>query len=182
MDADTQQALDDFLLQHQNKAYKMAVALTHNRDDALELLQDSMLQLVQSYAQKPAEQWPLLFYRILQNRIRDFHRKQGLRRLFNRFKPIQDDNDDDAVAQSSDVRQPSPEQHCQNNDFHQQLLRALATLPLRQQQIFLLRAWQEFSTRETAWALGISPGSVKTHYSRAIRKLREQLGDRHATL
>ena len=59
----------------------------------------------------------------------------------------------------------------------EQVMEALKTLPLRQQQTFLLRAWQELSTRETAFALAISENSVKTHYARATRQLRRILGD-----
>jgi RNA polymerase sigma-70 factor (ECF subfamily) len=177
MDSATQRQLDDFLRQQQGKAYKMTYALTQNRDDALEIVQDAMLQLVQKYAGKPAADWPLLFYRILQNRIRDFHRKQNFRQLFGLFKANDEDSAQEAIERASDPYQPSPEQHVQNAGFHQHILQALKTLPLRQQQVFLLRAWQEFDTRETAYALGISPGSVKTHYSRALASMRTQLGE-----
>jgi len=177
MDTATQRKLDDFLRQQQGKAYKMTIALTQNRDDALEIVQEAMLQLVQKYAAKPAPEWPLLFYRILQNRIRDFHRRQKFRQLFGLFKSADEDSAQDAIERASDPHQPSPEQHLQNAGFHQDILQALKTLPLRQQQTFLLRAWQQFSTQETAYALGISPGSVKTHYSRALASLRTQLGE-----
>lgn len=182
MDADTRRRLNDFLQQQQGKAYRMTYVLTHNRDDALEIVQDAMLQLVQKYASKPAQEWPLLFYRILQNRIRDFHRKQNFRQLFGLFKSTADDEAQDIIERTCDPQQTTPEKELQNDGFRQDILQALNTLPLRQQQIFLLRAWQQFSTRETAWALGISPGSVKTHYSRALARLRTQLGEHYAAL
>ncbi len=75
LSASQRKRLDDFLAENENQAYKMAFALTHNRDDALELVQDSMFKLVQKYRHKPAEEWRLLLFRILQNRIRDFHRR-----------------------------------------------------------------------------------------------------------
>ena len=86
LSASQRRRLDGFLAENENQAYKMAFALTHNRDDALELVQDSMLKLVQKYRHKPPEEWRLLLFRILQNCIRDFHRRQGLRKFVQMFR------------------------------------------------------------------------------------------------
>ncbi len=171
MEPKTRQALDLFFRETEQKAYLMALALTHNPDDALELVQESMLRLVQKYRGRDAEEWGPLFFRILQNAVRDWFRKKKFRQLFGGLMP----GDDAEVAQA----QPSVEARLQLDDEMARVIEALEQLPLRQQQTFLLRAWQEFSTRETAFALSISENSVKTHYARATAQLRRLLGDRH---
>jgi RNA polymerase sigma-70 factor (ECF subfamily) len=171
MEQAIRQALDGFFRDSEQKAYLMAMALTKNHHDALELVQDSMLKLVQKYPHRDPEEWAPLFYRILQNAIRDWFRKQKFRQLLTGLMPWQAD-----AAESTKVA-ASAEEQLQLDDELLRVVRALEQLPLRQQQTFLMRAWQEFSTRETAFALSISENSVKTHYARATRQLRRILGD-----
>jgi RNA polymerase sigma-70 factor (ECF subfamily) len=176
LNADQRHALDEFLNQHQTRAYKMTYAMISHRDDALELVQDTMLKLVQNYAHKSPEEWSLLFFRILQNKIRDYHRRSPLRNLFRHW--FSDTTEDESEEQQfPDSQQESPEQHTVQEQNLEQIIQAVQSLPLRQQQTFLLRAWQGFSVSETAFALSISEGSVKTHYSRAQNQLRSIIGD-----
>lgn len=171
MDQPIRQALDVFFRDSEQKAYLMAMALTHNHHDALELVQDSMLKLVQKYRHRDPDEWGPLFYRILQNAIRDWFRKQKFRQVLTGLMPWQ------AIPAQAESVAASAEDQVLLDDELQRVVRALNQLPLRQQQTFLMRAWQEFSTRETAFALAISENSVKTHYARATRQLRRILGE-----
>lgn len=53
----------------------------------------------------------------------------------------------------------------------------VAKLPIRQREVFILRHWHGFSTEETAELLSLDAGTVKTHLSRSIAKLKAELGD-----
>ena len=57
----------------------------------------------------------------------------------------------------------------------ERVMAALRALPDRQRQVIALRIFLDFDTQATADALGIAPGTVKSHLSRATAALREQL-------
>ncbi|MBL4583161.1 MAG: RNA polymerase sigma factor [Pseudomonadales bacterium] len=169
----TQLSLNQFLSGVELKAFYMARMATGNPDEALDIVQDAMFKLASRYADKPASEWPPLFHRILQNRIRDWHRKK--KGPLSIFQALAQHRDSDEEIEAIDVHTPGPGQQTQARHFNRALEMAVKQLPLRQQQAFLLRGWQGFTEKEAATAMGCSVGSIKTHYSRAIKKLRVQL-------
>ncbi|PVV11610.1 MAG: RNA polymerase sigma factor [gamma proteobacterium symbiont of Ctena orbiculata] len=177
---ESSQALEQFLIQVERRAFTMAELATGNRDDALDLVQDAMLGLVKRYGDRTSEEWPPLFYRILQSRIRDWYRRTQVR---NRFRvwlgrsgkdPGQET---DPIQEAVDHKLPNMVDQLASHVAMDDLLSSLRDLPMRQQQAFLLRTWEGLSVSETAYAMGCSEGSVKTHYSRAIHRLKERLED-----
>ena len=173
-------ALDRFLAEVERKAFRMAQIALRNEQDALDAVQDAMLQLVRSYSDRPDEQWRPLFYRILENRIRDMQRRRTVRGRVMSWLPFRpgEDGDDapDPVAEAADPA-PGPAQQVQGEEVLQALDAALAALPARQRQAFLLRNFEGLDVAATAAAMGCSAGSVKTHYFRALQVLRVQLGE-----
>jgi len=137
-----------------------------------------MTSLVERYAARPATEWPPLFHRILQNRIRDWARRRALRARLRGWLGRSDDVDaPDPVAELADPDGRDPSDAAAQAAAGRRLDAALRALPLRQQQAFLLRAWEGLDVAETAAAMRCSQGSVKTHYFRAIQALRVRLGD-----
>ena len=173
-------ALDRFLASIEKRAFRMArIALRHD-EDALDSVQDAMLQLARRYGQRPSEEWRPLFYRILQNRIRDCQRRRRVQARIMAWLPGFKSQDDAAGAADEYAavpdRAPLPAELLQAEQAMQTLERSLAELPGRQQEAFMLRAFEGMDVAQTAAAMGCSEGSVKTHYSRAVHTLREQLG------
>ena len=62
-------------------------------------------------------------------------------------------------------------------ELHVALMRALATLPVRDQAIVVLRHWEDQSVDAVAEILGVSVSVVKMQSLRALNKLRELLGE-----
>ena len=173
----TRQAMDRFLAGVEARAFRMVQIAVRNEADALDIVQDAMIRLVQNYAGRPAAEWRPLFFRILQNRLRDHQRHQGVRnRVLSWFRPADDDYAD-PIAQAPGPEQARPDREAAMDETLSTLEQAVAALPARQQQAFLLRAMEGLDVAETAQAMGCSQGSVKTHYFRAVHSLRETLGE-----
>jgi RNA polymerase sigma-70 factor (ECF subfamily) len=177
---DSAATLDRFLAGVERRAFRIAQMAVRDRDDALDIVQGAMLRLARSYGQRPSEEWKPLFYRILYNGIRDFQRRRTVRsRLFG-FLPGSFADDDEAQADPFErVADPGPDplRRLMADEAMQRLETALAELPARQQQAFVLRCLEEMDVAATAASMGCSEGSVKTHYFRALQALRAKLGE-----
>jgi len=155
----------------------MALVATGNRDDALDIIQDAMIKLVKNYSGHSEGEWAPLFYRIVQTTIRDWYRRQQVRYRVMSFMGLDRNEDGFTLEDFPDPGVSQADEVLDNAQAALLLDRALHRLPLRQQQAFMLRAWEGQSVTETALAMRCSAGSVKTHYSRAVHALREILGD-----
>ncbi len=171
--------LNQFLAEVERRALRMAEIAVRDRDDALDLVQDAMIKLARKYANRPSTEWAPLFFRILQNGIRDWHRRQKVRnRVMVWFgRSTSGDDDYDITANAPDPAGRTPDEQLQTNEAMQHLELAIQNLPNRQREAFMLRTFQGLDVAATATAMGCSDGSVKTHYSRAIHSLRDTLGE-----
>jgi len=176
---DQVRALDRFLASVEKRAFRIArIALRHD-EDALDIVQDAMLQLARRYGRRPSEEWRPLFYRILQNRIRDYQRRRAVRARIMSWLPATSASEDDLrdpIDCAPDEGADPPARLATDEAMHL-LEGALAQLPGRQQEAFMLRNFEGLDVAQTAHAMGCSEGSVKTHYSRAVHTLRARLGD-----
>ena len=158
----------------------MAQYATGNREEALDIVQDAMMTLVKRYSQRSESEWGALFHRIMQNRIRDWYRREKVKSTLRGWLGSGgEDVEDDPLANVADSAAMEPSRHLSSAQVSSRMEDAIQSLPLRQQQVFLLRVWEGLDIKQTATAMRISSGSVKTHYSRAVNSLREKLGEHY---
>ena len=174
--------MEDFLTSVQGRAFRTAEIATKSRDDALDIVQDTMYDFVRHYGEHSHDQWRPLFFRVLQNKIRDWYRRTAIRRKFGGWLSFGFQNDEGGRQENpfdlvADGAGKTPAQNIEVQDSLSRLNESLQQLPHKQQQVFLMRAWEGFSTKETADIMKCSPGTVKTHYFRALKTLQAKLKD-----
>ena len=162
----------------ERRAFKQAMFAVRNEETALDIVQDSMMKLAEKYGDRPAEEFPMLFQRIIQNTIRDYYRRSKVRSLWTTLLSAfsSDDEDEHDPLETIEVESESYTPNSPDGQLEQaQLLVILEgeikSLPPRQREAFLMRYWEDMDVAETASAMGCSEGSVKTHCSRATHAL-----------
>ncbi len=154
-----------------------------NEESALDIVQDSMMKLAEHYGDKPVEELPMLFQRILSNCTLDWFRRQKTRNtLFSNmsdFESAEGEGEFDLLETFQSSTSSEQTESAEDSTRRAQILREIdgqvQELPARQREAFLMRYWEEMDVAETAAAMGCSEGSVKTHCSRAVQSLSKAL-------
>jgi RNA polymerase sigma-70 factor (sigma-E family) len=152
--------LDGLFRAHATPLLRLAVVLTGDRSLAEELVQEAFVRLQRSGA-LPAPGAELAYLRRTVVNLSHGHHRH-LRVVRSRRLDRQPDG---AAAELDAVRR----------DGQQQIAAAVRALPDRQRDCIVLRFYAELTDTEIADALGISPGSVKTHLHRARAALADRL-------
>ncbi len=95
-----------------------------------------------------------MFYRILQNRIRDVQRRRSVRsRVLSFFGGTVEGEEYDPIVEAPAPRSENPLEQAQAGDAMQALEQALLTLPARQREAFALRNFEGLDVAQTAVAM-----------------------------
>jgi len=186
----SEQELNQFLASVEKRAFKRSYYHVRDEDAALDIVQDSMMKLAEHYGDKPVDELPMLFQRILSNTTLDWFRRQKVRNaVFTNMGDIEaaaggEDGDFDLLEalDVEDTGTEAAETQVSRTQVLAQIEGEIEKLPGRQREAFLLRYWEELDVAETAAAMGCSEGSVKTHCSRAVAALSKALLARGITL
>nr|XP_061807104.1 RNA polymerase sigma factor YlaC-like [Nerophis lumbriciformis] len=157
---------------HQNDVFYLALGLIGQRSDAEDVMQEVMIKALKGLKKFRGESgFATWLYRITHNACLDWRRRQ-------RWRQTTDSIDDNpALLESWQNEQPAdhPERVSDNHELGKDLLSALEKLTPAERGVFVMRHFQQLSTRETADLLGKAEGSVKNLLFRAVHKLRQHL-------
>src|ERR1700684_4100378 len=137
--------LEKFLAEIESRAFRMAQVALRDPDDALDAVQDAMLKLARNYASRPSTEWRPLFYRILENGIRDLQRRRSVRKRFMAWLPgAKEDPDSEAQDPLDTVADSAPTipETLMQGQAMEQLEELLRGLPARQREAFMLRNFE----------------------------------------
>ena len=166
-----QAPLESLQAQHaENYGWALACC-AWQREQAEDVLQEAYLRVLDgraSFAGKSSHRtW---FFAVIKHVAADIHRTQKRRTILNLrlFRPDPDHqrqvNDSNALAE--DVYR---------DQFSRQLHSALMQLSERQREVLHLVFYADMTLEDAAVTLGITPGSVRTHYHRGKERLAQLL-------
>ena len=162
-------AYEQLMETYQGIAFRTAFVITGSAGDAEEAAQDGFVKafaaLERFRSGEPLRPWLL---KIVANEARNRRRSAGRRaHLVARM----------AERESSGDAAPSPEASVLAAERRETLLAAVNELPEQQRLAIACRYFLELSEEETAAALGVRRGTVKSRLARALERLREEVGD-----
>jgi RNA polymerase sigma-70 factor (sigma-E family) len=156
-------SFDEFVARGSTRWLRTAYLLCGDRGEAEDVLQTALIRTARQW--ETAREAPDAYiHRVLVNLLRDRHRRL-LRRVAER--PL----GDRVVAGLAGA------DHAGAVVDRDAIIGAVKRLAPRQREVVVLRFFADLSVSETAAAIGSSQGSVKTHTSRALARLREVLAE-----
>jgi len=152
---------------YQKKIFLLAYSFLRNREDALDVVQETFMRLYQKLdafdSERNFQAWLL---QIARNLAIDYYRKHYSRRRDMEVETSVEDINPAAEANSSEAH---------SSDLRQAFSRCLEKLAERQRTIFILKHYNGLQYKEIAQILDISEGTVKSLHFKAVRNMRKLL-------
>ncbi len=156
-------ALGKLVERHKKLAYRFALGLVGNKDDAYDISQEAFLRVYRSAdtydSQQPFLPW---FYTIISNLCRTWLKRRS--RRDNRMVDVDD-------ASYLLVDYANPETSLERKEIVGKLRQALMQLPFDDREIIMLQHFRGMSYEEIAGLLGIPRGTVMSRLYYARKKL-----------
>jgi len=159
---------------YERRVFAAALAILRNEADAEDVAQEAVLKALSNIRQFRAEaRFSTWLIQITVNEALMRRRRERTVKM----EPVDDRRDEEsgyAPREFADWRE-IPSEALERKEVREKLAEALATLDPKYREVFMLRDMEQLNIQETAGALGISEGSVKTRLLRARLMLRDLL-------
>ncbi len=166
-------AFEELVRANEKNVYNLALKMTGNEQDALDLSQDAFLKAYTSLPSFNGEsRFSVWLYRLTYNLCIDFLRKRKRRQTV----PLdgEDENGEPYALQIPDPA-PGPAETAERNQTRREILDAVQALPPNHRQILVMRCVEELSYARIAAELGVGEGTVKSRLNRARAALEKSL-------
>jgi RNA polymerase sigma-70 factor (ECF subfamily) len=161
------QAFKSIVTLYQQKVFLLAFSVLRNREDALDVVQETFMRLYQKLDRYEKEgNFQAWLLQIAKNLSIDFYRKH-----YGRRREMESDRTVEELPLAAEDHGSNPE----SSDLRHLLSRSVERLAERQRLIFELKHFNGLEYREIAEVLGISVGTVKSLHFKAVRNLKNWL-------
>ena len=171
---DEKRIFSELVDNYQKKVFQVAIGMLGNKEEALDITQDVFVKAFRSYKKfrfnASPETWLI---RITINRVRDYLRKEKLRRLLFFLPRNISDNQINTMADTT----KSPQAILKEKQLQAHVRAFQDGLKGREKEVFSLRFGNKYTIKEIAEFTGISQSSVKTYLYRALDKAHNYLAD-----
>lgn len=170
----SERAFEELVRRHQGRVFAIAVRMTGNREDALDVAQEAFLKAFRKIdAWKPTGSFLAWLLRLTTNQSIDFLRRRKRhvhQRLDESFRLENAPPLEDPTGEKTERR-------VRGMEIDARVHQALDVLSPAQHKVFVLRHYEGMALAEIAPVLGCTVGSVKVHLFRALKKLQKELSD-----
>jgi len=165
-------AFEELVHRHDRRIYRVTFAITQNKEDAEDSMQDAFLKALEHLGQfTGSARFSTWLTRIAVNEALQRLRKRG------RFESLEEPvevGDGYVTKQVEDWRE-NPEQQYAQEELRDLLEKSIAGLPAIYRAVFVLRDVENLSNEETAGALDLTVPAVKSRLLRARLMMRDRL-------
>jgi RNA polymerase sigma-70 factor, ECF subfamily len=167
-------AFERLLRRHRGPLYTFLLRMLGDREQAEDLAQETFLRVVKGAAAwEHRARFQTWLYAIARNLCVDRARREKFRRTESADAPVEEGGP--SIVEATASGDPAPDRAAANERLRPILLRALASLPFEQREVFVLREQAGVPFREIAELIGVNENTVKSRMRYALEGLRKAL-------
>ncbi|MEJ2194046.1 MAG: sigma-70 family RNA polymerase sigma factor [Ignavibacteriaceae bacterium] len=173
LEIEKQQDFENVTMPHEDALYNFALKMARNTDDAQDLVQETYYKAYRSYHQfENATNSKAWMFMILKNTFINNYRKLKREPVKVDYNEIEDFYEN---VKSNQTRHNNLDLDFYNNLFDDELTTALAMLPVKMRQVYLLCDLEGYTYEEIAELVDIPIGTVRSRLHRARKLLQDEL-------